>query len=61
ALFPLAAGNHGLGAALGVYAVGLLISYVAGFLLTYFFGVPKDLVARMADENSAAESAAATA
>ncbi len=61
ALFPLAAGNHGLGAALGVYAVGLLISYVAGFLLTYFFGVPKDLVARMADEEAAAESAVATA
>ncbi|WP_129661413.1 PTS transporter subunit EIIC [Rothia uropygialis] len=51
ALFPLAAGNHGIGAALAIYAVGLLISYVAGFLLTYFLGVPKDLIARMADED----------
>lgn len=56
ALFPLAAGNHGLGAALAVYAVGLLIAYVAGFLLTYFFGVPQDLVARMTDEDEAPEN-----
>ncbi|MCT1367188.1 PTS transporter subunit EIIC [uncultured Kocuria sp.] len=59
ALFPLAAGNHGIGAAIAVYGVGLVISYIAGFVLTYFFGVPKDLVERMSDEERTVESAGA--
>ena len=25
-----------------IYAGGLLLSYAAGFVLTYFFGVPKE-------------------
>lgn len=57
ALFPLAAGNHGIGSAIAIYGVGLLISYIAGFLLTYFFGVPKDLVARMSDDATTVETA----
>lgn len=59
ALFPLAAGNHGIGSAIAIYGVGLVISYIAGFLLTYFFGVPKDLVERMSDDASTVESEAA--
>ncbi len=38
ALFPLLDGSHGLGPTVAVYAVGLLVGYVAGFLATYWFG-----------------------
>lgn len=38
ALFPLLAGNKGLGETIGVYAAGLLVGYVVGFLATYWFG-----------------------
>ena len=27
---------------ISIYAGGLLLSYAAGFVLTYFFGVPKE-------------------
>ncbi|MFK8848513.1 PTS transporter subunit EIIC [Streptomyces sp. Ac-502] len=45
ALFPLLKGNQSLGATLVVYALGLLIGYVAGFLATYFFGFGKQALA----------------
>ncbi|MFI1526290.1 PTS transporter subunit EIIC [Streptomyces griseus] len=45
ALFPLLDGNHGLGSTIAIYAGGLLIGYVAGFVATYFFGFGKDLLA----------------
>ncbi|MER7696632.1 MULTISPECIES: PTS transporter subunit EIIC [unclassified Streptomyces] len=44
ALFPLLDGNHGLGSTIAIYAGGLLVGYVAGFLATYFFGFGKDLL-----------------
>ncbi|MET8825849.1 PTS transporter subunit EIIC [Streptomyces sp. NPDC004610] len=39
ALFPLLAGNHGLGASAAVYGGGLATGYAAGFLATYAFGL----------------------
>ncbi|MET9916174.1 PTS transporter subunit EIIC [Streptomyces sp. NPDC006435] len=45
ALFPLLDGNHGLGTTVAIYAGGLLVGYLAGFLATYFFGFGKDLPA----------------
>lgn len=39
ALFPLLAGDGGLGTAMAVYAGGLLTGYVVGFVATYFFGL----------------------
>lgn len=44
ALFPLLDGNHGLGSTIAVYAGGLLVGYVAGFVATYFFGFSKALL-----------------
>ncbi|MFF1923552.1 PTS transporter subunit EIIC [Streptomyces sp. NPDC058221] len=44
ALFPLLDGNHGLGATIAIYAGGLLVGYLAGFVATYFFGFSKDLL-----------------
>ncbi|MFF9511418.1 PTS transporter subunit EIIC [Streptomyces sp. NPDC014724] len=44
ALFPLLDGNHGLGTTIAIYAGGLLVGYLAGFLATYFFGFGKDLL-----------------
>ncbi|MFJ7904900.1 PTS transporter subunit EIIC [Streptomyces sp. NPDC096198] len=38
ALFPLLAGNRGLGQAAAVYAGGLLTGYAVGFAATYAFG-----------------------
>ncbi|MEV1044332.1 PTS transporter subunit EIIC [Streptomyces sp. NPDC049916] len=45
ALFPLLDGNHSLGSTIAIYAGGLLVGYVAGFVATYFFGFGKDLLA----------------
>ncbi|MFI8289484.1 PTS alpha-glucoside transporter subunit IIA [Streptomyces sp. ms191] len=44
ALFPLLDGNKGLGATIAIYAGGLLVGYLAGFLATYFFGFGKALL-----------------
>ncbi|NUS77896.1 MAG: PTS transporter subunit EIIC, partial [Streptomyces sp.] len=41
ALFPLLAGDGGLGTAAAVYAGGLLTGYAVGFGATYAFGLPK--------------------
>ncbi|WP_017557163.1 PTS transporter subunit EIIC [Nocardiopsis baichengensis] len=41
ALFPLVQGSAGIGPAVAVYGGGLLVGYVAGFVLTYLFGFPK--------------------
>ncbi|MGW0943846.1 PTS transporter subunit EIIC [Streptomyces sp. NPDC002623] len=38
ALFPLLAGNRGLGATAAIYAGGLLTGYAVGFAATYAFG-----------------------
>lgn len=44
ALFPLLDGNHGLGTTVAIYAGGLLVGYVVGFLATYWFGFTKDML-----------------
>ncbi|QBI54900.1 PTS transporter subunit EIIC [Streptomonospora litoralis] len=54
ALFPLVQGNQGIGAAILVYGIGLLVGYAAGFVLTYFFGFSRQAAAEL----NAAESAA---
>ncbi|MEX2969459.1 PTS transporter subunit EIIC [Streptomyces sp. C184] len=43
ALFPLVKGNHGIATTLAVYALGLAVGYLAGFLATYFFGFSKQM------------------
>jgi len=47
ALFPLLKGNHGLGAVATIYALGLGVGYVAGFVATYFFGFSKQMLAEL--------------
>lgn len=44
ALFPLLDGNHGLGSTIAIYAGGLAVGYVAGFVATYFFGFSQALL-----------------
>ncbi|MFB7508051.1 PTS transporter subunit EIIC, partial [Streptomyces broussonetiae] len=41
ALFPLLTGNRGAGAAMAIYAGGLLTGYAVGFAATYLFGLPR--------------------
>ncbi|MFD8547059.1 PTS transporter subunit EIIC [Streptomyces sp. NPDC059649] len=43
ALFPLVQGNHGIVTTLAVYATGLAVGYLTGFLATYFFGFSSQL------------------
>ncbi|MEV0786260.1 PTS transporter subunit EIIC [Streptomyces sp. NPDC050423] len=57
ALFPLLDGNHGLGATIAIYAGGLVVGYLAGFVATYFFGFSKDLLTEF---NVSQEPAAAS-
>ncbi|WP_265868918.1 PTS transporter subunit EIIC [Streptomyces sp. SKN60] len=45
ALFPLLDGNKPLGETVAIYAGGLLVGYLAGFVATYFFGFSKELLA----------------
>ncbi|MGW2088418.1 PTS transporter subunit EIIC [Streptomyces sp. NPDC001880] len=59
ALFPLLDGNHGLGTTVAIYAGGLLVGYLAGFLATYFFGFSKDLLAEFNVSQEPAESTVA--
>ncbi|MFG2531365.1 PTS transporter subunit EIIC [Streptomyces sp. NPDC048516] len=60
ALFPLVKGNQPVTTTLVVYALGLAVGYLTGFLATYFFGFSKQL---RADLNTDPEDpdAAATA
>ena len=44
ALFPLVQGSAGIGPAVAVYGGGLVVGYVAGFVLTALFGFPKGAV-----------------
>lgn len=61
ALFPLLDGNHGLGATIAIYAGGLVVGYLAGFVATYFFGFGKDLLAEFnVSQEPAASPVAAT-
>ncbi|MUL41978.1 PTS alpha-glucoside transporter subunit IIA [Streptomonospora sp. PA3] len=47
ALFPLVQGNQGIGAAVLVYGLGLVVGYIAGFVLTYFFGLSRQAAAEL--------------
>ena len=47
ALFPLTNGNHGIGPAVAVYAGGLLVGYLGGFLATWFFGFGRQQLAEL--------------
>ncbi|MGW0877986.1 PTS transporter subunit EIIC, partial [Streptomyces sp. NPDC002740] len=61
ALFPLLDGNHGLGTTIAIYAGGLLVGYLAGFVATYFFGFSKDLLTEFnVSQEPAASTVAAT-
>ena len=53
ALFPLLKGNHSLGAIAAIYALGLAVGYVAGFLATYFFGFSKQMLADLNTDQAA--------
>ncbi|MFI8769737.1 PTS transporter subunit EIIC [Streptomyces sp. NPDC053792] len=44
ALFPLLDGNRGLGGTIAIYAGGLLVGYLVGFVATYFWGFSKELL-----------------
>ncbi|WTX92567.1 PTS transporter subunit EIIC [Streptomyces sp. NBC_00637] len=52
ALFPLLAGNRGLGLTAAVYAGGLLTGYAVGFAATYAFGVTDRVVAAATSRGS---------
>ncbi|MFF8096897.1 PTS transporter subunit EIIC [Streptomyces sp. NPDC016675] len=58
ALFPLLDGNHGLGSTIAIYAGGLLVGYIAGFLATYFFGFSQALLAEFNVSQEPAPAAA---
>lgn len=38
---PLMKSNHGIITGMSIYLLGILISYVSGFIITYFFGMQK--------------------
>ncbi|MFI0224099.1 PTS transporter subunit EIIC [Streptomyces lydicus] len=57
ALFPLVKGGQGLATTLVVYALGLAVGYVTGFLATYFFGLGKQ---QRAELNAAPDAKAPT-
>ncbi|RAG83453.1 PTS alpha-glucoside transporter subunit IIA [Streptacidiphilus pinicola] len=50
ALLPLLRSSHGLGAAVLIYAGGLLVGYAVGFLATYFFGFTRQMLAELDTE-----------
>ncbi|MEV6201687.1 PTS transporter subunit EIIC [Streptomyces sp. NPDC051771] len=44
ALFPLLDGNKGLGTTIAIYAGGLIVGYLVGFVATYFWGFSRELI-----------------
>ncbi|MFG2227474.1 PTS transporter subunit EIIC [Streptomyces sp. NPDC048644] len=64
ALFPLVKGNQGIATTLVIYAIGLAVGYLTGFLATYFFGFSKqmrtELNAEIIEEAAVAPSAPQT-
>ncbi|MFF5930092.1 PTS transporter subunit EIIC [Streptomyces hydrogenans] len=44
ALFPLLDGNKGLGSTIAIYAGGLLVGYLVGFVATYFWGFSREMI-----------------
>ncbi|MEV0372246.1 PTS transporter subunit EIIC [Streptomyces sp. NPDC050636] len=67
ALFPLVKGNQSIVTTIVVYALGLAVGYLAGFLATYFFGFSRQMLTDLnatpeptnATTNAAAPNAAA--
>lgn len=53
ALIPLIANNKAL-----IYCVGLLSAYIGGFILTYFWGVPKSAMVAKNEDGSLIETSA---
>ncbi|MCX4584488.1 PTS transporter subunit EIIC [Streptomyces sp. NBC_01481] len=51
ALFPLLDGNRGVGETVAVYAGGLVVGYLVGFLATYWFGFTRPMLAELNAEN----------
>lgn len=47
ALFPLVKGSQSITTTLVVYALGLAVGYLTGFLATYFFGFSKPMLAEL--------------
>ncbi|MFD8414165.1 PTS transporter subunit EIIC [Streptomyces sp. NPDC059650] len=45
ALFPLLDGRSGMGLTIAIYAGGLAVGYLVGFLATYFFGFTRQMLA----------------
>ncbi|QES42311.1 PTS alpha-glucoside transporter subunit IIA [Streptomyces venezuelae] len=61
ALFPLLDGNENLGLTVAIYAGGLLVGYLVGFLATYFFGFSKQMLIDLNADVDAGESPTARA
>ncbi|WP_037869930.1 PTS transporter subunit EIIC [Streptomyces sp. SPB074] len=61
ALFPLLAGNRGLGATAAVYGLGLLAGYGVGFAATYLFGFDAATLSELNADTGDGVSAAARA
>ncbi|WP_432090401.1 PTS transporter subunit EIIC [Streptomyces sp. NRRL F-5630] len=61
ALFPLLAGNRGLGATAAVYGLGLLAGYGVGFAATYLFGFDSATLAELNTDARPTPAAAPTA
>ncbi|MFD5886346.1 PTS transporter subunit EIIC [Streptomyces sp. NPDC060334] len=47
ALFPLLDGTAGMGATIAVYAGGLAVGYLVGFVATYFFGFTRQMLTEL--------------
>ncbi|GAA4894814.1 PTS transporter subunit EIIC [Streptomonospora salina] len=57
-LFPLVQGSQGIGAAVAVYGLGLVVGYIAGFALTYFFGLSRQAATELNTAGTIAPDAA---
>ncbi|MFD4374077.1 PTS transporter subunit EIIC [Streptomyces sp. NPDC058486] len=61
ALFPLLDGNKGLGSTIAIYAGGLIVGYLVGFVATYFWGFSRELIEEFdVDTEAAAQAQAGT-
>ncbi|MFI5756637.1 PTS transporter subunit EIIC [Streptomyces sp. NPDC051569] len=61
ALFPLLDGNKGLGEMIPVYAGGLVVGYLVGFIATYYFGFTKTMLTELNADAEDTERAPAPA